>query len=88
MDEVQANAMSDETAGKKKGPLGDLVTAESMLQLALALPGGCLIGWLAGAWLGRHFHQGWMEIAGVLVGAAGGFLQMVRMASGYLKRGG
>ena len=74
--------------GKKKGgALGDLVTAESMIQLALALPAGCLIGWLLGAWLARHFHQEWMEIAGVLLGAAGGFAQIIRMSSGYLKRG-
>ncbi len=73
--------------GKKGGALGDLVTAESMIQLAIALPAGCLIGWLAGAWLDRHFHQGWMGITGILLGATGGFIQIFRTASGYLKRG-
>ncbi len=72
---------------KKGGALGDLVTAESMIQLAIALPAGCLIGWLVGAWLDRHFHRGWMGIAGILLGAVGGFLQIFRVASGYLKRG-
>ncbi len=75
------------SGGRKGGALGDLVTAESMIQLAIALPAGCLIGWLAGAWLDRHFHQGWMGIAGILLGAVGGFIQMFRMAAGYLKRG-
>lgn len=73
--------------GKKKGAMGELVTAESMIQLAIALPAGCLVGWLLGAWLDRHFHQGWMGIAGILLGALGGFIQIFRVASGYLKRG-
>ena len=47
--------MADEKQG---GGLKDLVTAESMIQLAIALPAGCLIGWLFGSWLDRHFHQG------------------------------
>ena len=77
--------MADE---KKKGALGDLVKAESMVQLAIALPAACVIGWLAGSWLDRHFHQNWMGIAGIVLGAIGGFMQIVTMASRYLKRDG
>lgn len=77
--------MADEK--KRGGALGELVTAESMIQLAIALPAGCLIGWLVGAWLDKHFHQGWMGIAGIVLGAVGGFTQIFRVASGYLKRG-
>ena len=70
------------------GGLGDLVRAESMVQLAIALPLGCLIGWLIGAWLDRHFHQGWIGIAGIVLGAIGGFIQIFTTASRYLKRDG
>jgi ATP synthase protein I len=79
--------MADDRAGKTggKGALSELVTAESMIQLALALPAGCLIGWLGGSWLDRHFHQGWMGIVGILLGAAGGFVQIFRTATKYLK---
>ena len=77
--------MADE---KRKGALGDLVKAESMIQLAIALPAACVIGWLAGSWLDRHFHQNWMGIAGIVLGAIGGFMQIVTMASRYLKRDG
>jgi F0F1-type ATP synthase assembly protein I len=72
---------------EKKSALGELVTAESMIQLAIALPAGCLIGWLVGAWLDRHFHQNWIGITGILLGAAGGFMQIFLTASKYLKRG-
>ena len=72
---------------EKKTALGELVKAESMIQLAIALPAGCLIGWLIGSWLDRHFHQAWMGIVGILLGAVGGFLQIFMTASRYLKRG-
>jgi ATP synthase protein I len=71
---------------KKNGALGELVKAESMIQLAIALPAGCLIGWLVGAWLDEHFHKNWMGIAGIVLGAIGGFVQIFMTASRYLKK--
>jgi ATP synthase protein I len=71
----------------KKGALSELVTAESMIQLALALPAGCLIGWLGGSALDKHFHTHWIGIFGILLGAVAGFIQIFRVASQYLKRG-
>ena len=67
--------------------MSELVKAESMIQLAIALPAGCVIGWRLGAWLDRHFHQHWMGIVGIVLGAIGGFLQIVTTAARYLKRG-
>ena len=75
--------MADEE--KKSGALGELVKAESMIQLAIALAAGCLIGWLVGAWLDKHFHQGWIAIAGIVLGAVAGFVQIFVTASRYLK---
>lgn len=71
----------------RKGALGDLVKAESMIQLAIALPAGCLIGWLLGHWADGRFHQAWIGIVGIVLGAIGGFLQIFTTASRYLKRG-
>ena len=79
--------MADDGAGNNKGKaLGELVKAESMIQLAIALPAGCVIGWLIGAWLDKHFHQNWIGIVGILLGAAAGFMQIFLTASRYLKR--
>jgi len=79
--------MADENKpAKNEGGLQQLVKAESFIQLAIALPAGCVIGWLVGAWLDKHFHQHWIGIVGILVGAAGGFIQIFTMASRYLKR--
>ena len=76
-------AMADD---EKKGALRERVKAESMIQLAIALPAACVIGWLLGAWLDKHFHQHWIGIVGIVLGAIGGFTQIVTMASRYLKR--
>jgi ATP synthase protein I len=79
--------MADDGSENKKGKaLGELVKAESMIQLAIALPAGCVIGWLIGAWLDRHFHQNWMGIVGILLGAVAGFMQIFVTASRFLKR--
>jgi ATP synthase protein I len=78
--------MADD-AKKKTGALGEVVKAESMIQLAIALPAGCLIGWLAGSWLDGHFHQGWMGIAGIVLGAVAGFVQIFTTAQRFLKNG-
>jgi F0F1-type ATP synthase assembly protein I len=71
----------DEGGGDGGGsPLRGLAKAEGMVQLALAVPAGCFVGLLLGAWLDRHFHQHWMVIAGMLLGAAGGFVQIFTVA--------
>lgn len=73
--------------GKKGGGVfGDLVKAESMLQIALVLPAACVIGGLAGTALDKHFGTHWIAVTGILVGAVAGFIQIYRMASHYMKR--
>jgi ATP synthase protein I len=76
------------TPKKPRGALGDLVKAESMIQVAIALPAGCLLGWLAGSALDRYFHTDWIGMVGIVLGAVAGFLQIFRTASRYLKRNG
>jgi F0F1-type ATP synthase assembly protein I len=80
--------MSEEnrTPGKPKGVLGDLVKAESFIQLAFALPIGCLVGWLLGHWVDTKVGTHWVGIVGILVGAVGGFIQIYTIAARYMKR--
>ena len=61
---------------KKSGPLRDLVKAESILQLALAIPAGCFVGLGIGYLLDRHFHTKWITVTLMFLGAAGGFIQL------------
>jgi ATP synthase protein I len=72
---------------KKSGGLHGLVQAESMIQLALAIPAGCFVGLGIGYLLDRHFHTKWMVVAGMLLGAAGGFIQIFTALARMSKKG-
>lgn len=85
-DSVWVGMADEPRTDKKDGALGQLVKAESFIQLAIALPAGCVIGWLVGAALDKHFGTHWIGVVGILLGAAGGFIQIFLMASRYLKR--
>jgi ATP synthase protein I len=71
--------------GKPKGTLGDLVKVESMIQLAIALPIGCVVGWLLGSWADKHFGTHIWGVIGILIGAAGGFIKIYQTAQKYMK---
>ncbi|MBS1814573.1 MAG: AtpZ/AtpI family protein [Acidobacteria bacterium] len=71
--------------GKPKGALGDLVKAETMIQLAIALPAACVVGWLGGAWADKHFGTHWISIAGIVLGAVAGFVKIIATATKYIK---
>jgi F0F1-type ATP synthase assembly protein I len=71
----------------KKSGLGNLVQAESMLQMALAVPAGTFVGLLIGHLLDRHFHTHWIVVLGMLLGAAGGFIQIFTTMARMGKRG-
>ena len=80
--------MQDDDSKAKSGSVGPaLKKAESMVQLALAVPAGCFAGLLLGALLDRHFHTKWMVIVGMLLGSAGGFIQIFTQMNRSLKRG-
>jgi F0F1-type ATP synthase assembly protein I len=72
---------------KKNGP-NDYIQAESILQLALAVPAGAFVGLGIGYWLDRHFHTGWIAVTLLFFGAAGGFVNLFRYLSRSSKRGG
>lgn len=82
--------MADESNAPKKpsGRLGDLVTAEGLIQVAFVLPIACLLGAGAGWLLDRHFGTSWVIVVGIALGAAAGLVSTVRTASRYLDRSG
>jgi len=79
--------MADDEQKKSGGVFGSLVQAGSMIQLALALPAGCVIGWFFGMLLDHHFHTDWIQVVGIIVGAIAGFVQIFTTASKIMKRG-
>jgi ATP synthase protein I len=47
-------------------------------QLAFVLPAALVVGWLVGAALDRWLHTTWIYLAGILLGIAAGFVELIR----------
>jgi F0F1-type ATP synthase assembly protein I len=67
--------MPDDPNKNNEGLKG-FAQAETILQYALAIPGGAFAGLGIGYLLDRHFHQHWTAVTLMLLGAAGGFYQL------------
>ena len=72
---------------KKPGALREYANAESILQLALAIPFGAFVGLGIGYLLDRHFHTKWIAVTLLFLGAAGGFIQFFTYLARSNKRG-
>jgi ATP synthase protein I len=64
---------------KNGSALQSLVQVEKLVQLGLLIPCATCVGWVAGAGLDRFFHQHWIFLVGLLMGATAGFIQMFRV---------
>ena len=69
----------------KDGALQSLVRIETLIQLALLLPAAVVIGWALGLVLDRWLHQHWINILGLIAGAAAGFVQIFRVVLSHSK---
>ena len=49
-------------------------------QFAFVLPAALVVGWLIGAALDRWLHTTWLYLAGILLGIAAGFVELIRTA--------
>ncbi len=54
------------------------VQAGRYSQLAFVLPAALVVGWLIGAALDRWLHTTWLYLAGILLGIAAGFIELIR----------
>ncbi len=56
------------------------VQAARYSQLAVVFPAALVVGWLVGAALDRWLHTTWLYLAGILLGIAAGFIELIRTA--------
>jgi ATP synthase protein I len=79
-------AMADDPnlPAKKDSALQEYRQAESVLQQVLAVPAGAFVGLAIGYLIDRHLHTNWIAVTLMLLGAAGGFIQVFR----YLTKSG
>jgi F0F1-type ATP synthase assembly protein I len=50
-------------------------------ELAVIFPAATVVGWLIGAALDRWLRTKWLFLAGLILGIAAGFIQLIRMVS-------
>ena len=63
---------------KKKSPW---VQVGRYSQLAFMLPAGTVAGYLIGALLDKWLQKNWISIVGLLLGPAGGLIELIRTVS-------
>jgi ATP synthase protein I len=72
-------------SSSKDGALQSLVGVQSLISLGLLLPAAVVVGWALGLVLDRWLHQHWINIAGLILGAAAGFVQIFRIVLAHTK---
>lgn len=59
---------------------------EKIMEIAFIMPAAVGVGWLGGAGLDKLFHQGWIYIAGIILGFIAGFVEVLRSALRYSRQ--
>ena len=67
------------------GAVQSLVGVQSLISLGLMLPAAVVVGWAMGLVLDRWLHQHWINIAGLILGAVAGFVQIFRIVLSHTK---
>jgi F0F1-type ATP synthase assembly protein I len=66
---------TNESPSPKKNPW---VQVGRYSQIALMLPAGTVAGWLIGSALDHWLHASWISVVGLLLGTAGGLIELIR----------
>ena len=69
---------ADQDPDRKKNPW---VQVGRYSQLAFMLPAGTVAGWLLGSLMDRWMHTSWISMVGLLLGTAGGLVELIRQVS-------
>jgi F0F1-type ATP synthase assembly protein I len=79
-EERERNGSSSNSGSRGSGPLGSLVKAEQLMQIAFVLPCAMIVGWGLG-WCADHFlHIHWAVAVGLVFGIVAGMVSAIRMA--------
>lgn len=70
--------MPDNNSSGKKNPLVQLAKYS---QLAFIFPAATVAGWLLGLALDHWLHTTWLYLAGLILGIAAGFVELIRVVS-------
>jgi F0F1-type ATP synthase assembly protein I len=66
---------------RDNGGMDTLLKAEKLTQIAVILPAAVFVGWVIGGALDKWLHKDWIYIAGIVLGAVAGFVQIFRLVA-------
>jgi len=69
----------DQNRANRPALVDGIVRAERAIEIALVLPISLVVGWGLGALLDKWLHQHWIYLAGIVLGAVAGFIEMLRL---------
>jgi len=62
-------------------PRNQWVQVARYIQLGFVLPTATVAGWLVGLALDHWLHTGWIRVVGLILGTAGGIIELLRAVS-------
>ena len=78
MAEEQPKAPAPEEGRDGDSSRNQWVQIARYVELGFVLPAATVAGWLLGAALDRWLHTGWIQVVGLVLGSAGGIIQLLR----------
>lgn len=78
MPEDEPQTPAPEQGGEGNSDRNQWVQIARYVELGFVLPAATVVGWLLGAALDRWLHTGWIQVVGLILGSAGGILQLLR----------
>lgn len=76
MAEDESNTPAPEQGGN--GDRNQWVQIARYIQLGFVLPAATVAGWLIGLALDRWLHTTWIQVVGLILGTAGGIIELLR----------
>ncbi len=74
------SAQDDNPEDDKSEKKNAWVQVAKYSQLAFVFPAATVAGWLIGTALDRWLHTTWLYVAGLILGIAAGFVELIRAA--------
>ena len=78
MPEEEPKAPAPDPGGNGGPSRNQWVQISRYVELGFVLPASTVAGWLLGAALDRWLHTGWIQVVGLVLGSAGGIIQLLR----------
>jgi len=87
LNEDRSNGPSKDGSEDRQTTQQGLVTLARYSHLGLVLPAAAFTGWLVGYGLDHWLHTAWIGLAGLALGVAAGFYELIRAAISMGKDG-